>query len=204
MHAVTNLSEPQEKSPDILLAEERLAEAIRTSEDIAGKIDKLRMVQGKLNEQLGGLDMAWERRKFCEANLDGYFAWARGEGKLPSSKPLDSLENDARIQLIVLDHVGMRLLALDSAAKLSASEELENQARILQLRSQEENLRAARALDTVREAIGEDASIAVDNGRSQQLEEAADRLVEQAARLRRESEEQLKRLNEKMNTRGGL
>jgi hypothetical protein len=199
-----NSSETKEKSPDMLLAEGRLDEAQKTSEDIAGKVKDLQSIKTKLNEQIGQFDQDWERRKFLEGNLVDFLAWARGQGKLPSSKKLDDRENDARVMLLALDHVSMRLFALDAAAKLSQSEELVNLARILQLRSQEENIRAGRALASIREELGgEGASVNVENGRAQELEGQADRLIERAASLRRESEEQVNRLSEMTKTKGG-
>lgn len=199
-----NSFELETRSPELVVAEDRLEEARKTSADIAGKIDKLRVIQTKLNSELGSLDMAWERRKFFEQHQTEFYAWASGEStKFPNSKALCTLEDDSRIMLLAFDHVSMRLLALDSASKLSESEELTNKARILQLRSQEEHLRAARALASVRQELGEDAAVAVENGRAQQLEAEADRITVQAGRLRRESEERLEKLHQVMREKGG-
>lgn len=189
-------SEIQEKSAEMVLAEERLAEAKKTSADIADKIYKLRVISAKLNDHICRLDVPWERRKFVESHLDQYFKWADGSGKLPDSRPLQAIEDDAAAMQIAFNHVTLRLHALDAAAKMSLSEELVNEARILTLRSQDENLRAARALASVRGELGDDAKILVERGRSQKLEEAADKLTLRAAGLRIEAEERMVQLRE--------
>src|ERR1700722_19014564 len=130
------LDKLQEKSADMLLAEQRLREALETSVEICEKVEKLVLIRQKLVQYTGSVDMDLERRRFFESNIDAYFKWASGEGKFPSSKALDSIENDAKIALLASEHVNFRLAVLDPAAKLSRSEELTNHARILTLRSQ--------------------------------------------------------------------
>ena len=196
------MNSEEQKSPEMLLAEQRLAEARRTSADIAAKTEKLHKIAEKINGQLACVDLALERRKFFEANEAAYFAWASGEGKMPSSKALDSIENDQCIMLRMLNEVALKLRALEAAAKLSASDERGISARILRLQSQEEDQRAARALASVREEIGEHAVITVERGVSQELEAQADRLIIESAALRRESDELLKQLRDQQKGTG--
>ena len=193
----TGLSSPSEiQSPDMLLAEQGLLEALKESVDITEKLERLIAIRKKLQAHVGAIDLVWERRRFFEQNMEGYFAWASGEGKFPSSKQLDSIENDAKIAQLALSHVEFRMVALDAAAKMNLSEQLVNRARILTLRGREEDLRTARALDTMRGELGHPEGLLILGGPSQKLEAEADLLTVQAAALRRESETQILRLKE--------
>jgi hypothetical protein len=185
------------KSPEMLFAEQQLREARGTSAEIAGKVERLLLIRDKMQAHLGAVDLKWELRRFFEANVDAYYAWASGEsGKLPSSKQFDSLENDARLIGLAVKHVEFRLQVLDTAAKMSLSDELAAKARILTLRSRDENFRTGRVLDTMRGELGHPDSVLIVGGPAQKLEEEADRLTAQAAALRRDAEQRTKLLQE--------
>jgi hypothetical protein len=193
----------EQKSPEMVLAETRLAEAEAQSAEIQAKIDGLRTIRARLNEQLGKVDVPWQRRQFVESHLGDYERWARGDGKLPSARSLAAIDEDLAALRVAYDHFGLRLVALDAAQKLSMSEELVNRARIATLQSHAENLAAARALASIRGTLGDASEITVAGGKSQELEERADFYAIQAAQLRRDAETRMRELEAMQPTRKG-
>lgn len=172
-----------DKSDDMATAEKELLKALKASVEINEKLEKLVLIRKKLNDQLGKVDMVAARRGFFEEHTEAYYKWASGEGSLPSSKPLNSIENDARLLALAAGHMKLRLLALDTAAKLAKSDELSRQARVLLVRSREENYRTAQVLSSMREALGEPDEMTITGGPSQRIELEADILTKRSAGL---------------------
>jgi hypothetical protein len=190
------LRELPDKSDDMATAEKELLKALKASVEINEKLEKLVLIRQKLNDQLGKVDLANERRRFFEEHTEGYYEWASGKSSLPSSKQLDSIENSTRLLVLAAAHMKLRILALDTGRRLAKSDELNCQARVLLVRSREENYRTASVLSSMRQALGEPDEMTITGGPSQRIEAEADLLTKKSAGLYAEAETQKKLLDE--------
>jgi hypothetical protein len=182
-------SREQQFEEDRAVANKRLSAAVAESTEIHDQTERLRSIQRAINAEAGNRDIEARRAEWFNENVTGLVAWASGSGTLPSLKPIDKLEYEARVLNVALGQTLTKLLIVQARMHASRSEELECLSRLRHIDALESHFKTEEFLKSGAEIMGVGANVDVNNSAAERLQIESDLLLKEADSERRRAEE---------------